>query len=313
MSAVHFFNSDDYLDLEAERIGGEAVRITLTSGLRLNAISRPIAGAGLRDGISVYGYPDIDLRTPIPTSVELRSHIAEMAALLREHRMIAAFFRLGLCQDVGGEWRSEQAESAQVAESVVVDLARDWDEMRMSFRPRLRSQLRSDPELQIDYCGDVSAFHQIYTENMRRVGANPAYFFTESYLRRLCEIEGAGLVIARDRDGPVSGAITVVHGPDIYYHLGATGDRGFAISPLRQVLAWLCRRNAAGGHRSLVLGGGLGGADNELLRFKRGFSKRTLPVFGLKLVTDPEEFSKLSGCGPQQAFDEAFFPPYRRS
>lgn len=313
MSAVYFFNSEDYLDLEAERIGGEAVRLTLVDGLRVNVISRPIVDASLRDGVSVYGYPDIDVRTPLPTSVELLPRIGELAALLREHRMIAGFFRLGLYQCVGGEWRLDQAESAQVGESVVVDLAREWEEIRMSFRPRLRSQLRSDPELQIDYCEDVPAFHKIYTENMRRVGANPAYFFTESYLRRLCEIDGAGLVIARDRDGPVSGAITVVHGPDIYYHLGATGDRGVAISPLRQVLAWLCRRNAAGARRALVLGGGVGGAESELLRFKRGFSKQTLPVFGLKLVADPEEFSKLSGCEPRQAFDEAFFPPYRRT
>lgn len=313
MTGVCFFNSEDYLDLEADRIGGDAVRLTLSDGSRVKLISRPIAGTDASDGVSVYGYPDIDAQSPHRRQIDLRGRIDELADQTSRAGMIAAFFRLGLDQDVGGAWTTDRAACVQVGESVVVDLARDWDEIMMSFRPRLRSQLRSDPDLDIDYCDDVAAFHRIYIENMQRVGANPTYLFTEAYLRRLCEIEGAGLVIARDRDGPVSGAISVVHGADIYYHLGATGDRGLAISPLRQVLAWLCRRHAGGPHRDLVLGGGLGGASDELLRFKRGFSKRTVPVFGLKLVADAAAFSRLSGCEPRQAFDQSFFPPYRRN
>lgn len=313
MSELYFFNEVKYLELEAQRIGGNPLSFELSNGSCVNLIARPIPGADLKDGVSVYGYPDIDARTPHRLQVNLRAQLDEMEALYQDHGVIAAYHRLGLYQDIGGSWKTDHAASSQVGEAIVVDLTMDWEEMLMSFRPRLRSQLRNDPPLTLEYSDDVAMFHKMYIENMERVGASAAYLFTKEYLRKVCDMEGAKLIIASDHEGPVSGAITVIHGSDIYYHLGATSDRGLPHSPLRQVLSWICRVHAGGLHRALVLGGGLGGISDELLRFKRGFSKRSVPVFGFKFVADAQAFWNLSGRRPEDAFDELFFPPYRKT
>jgi len=307
----HFFNSPQYLELEASRVGGEPRSSTLDSGSVINFIARRIPQTNLFDGVSVYGYPDLDQRSPQQSTVDPKQLIQEFSAKVEEHAIVSAYFRMGLHQNVGAPWRTDFADCGQVGEAVVIDLKRSWDEIFMSFRSRLRSQLRNADRLTIDFSDDIVVFHRMYIENMRRVGARESYLFSLDYLRSMCTIDGAELIIARDEKGPVSGAITLAHGPALYYHLGATGERGFGSSPLRQVLAWLAEHHAGGAYDQMVLGGGLGGANDELMRFKRGYSKDTLPVFGLKVVCNSSLYKELSGTDPVTSFEEGFFPKYR--
>lgn len=309
MTRPYFFNSDAYLLLEAKRLGAAASSLSLSDGSVVKFLTRPVPRSNLRDAVSVYGYPDLDQRPFPPGTVETNRLLAELLPQARAEGLVSAYLRLGLDQTVdepavtSGAWRSK------IGEAVVVDLQRDWSGIFISFRGRLRSQLRNGPSLAFDISTDVEPFHRMYTENMARVGASAGYFFTLDYLVELLGIPGAELITASDATGPVSGAISVAHGDRVYYHLGATGDRGLAVSPLRHVLAYLAERHAMGPYTQLVLGGGVGGGDDELMRFKRGFSKETLPVFALKLITNPDLYAELNGG--DTGTGEGFFPAYR--
>lgn len=303
------FNSHAYLVLEANRLQGEPVYLETPNGHRCGIIKRDIPGRNVFDAVSVYGYPDIDLLSPGESFENDDTLLRELFQAAKEHKLVAGFLRLGLAQDVGVS-SDLAARSIRVGSSVCVDLRRDREEIFQSFRPRLRSQLRNGAEFDIAPSKDINTFHRLYSENMVRLDAHDEYFFSEQYLEDLLKIEGAGLVIAEDDQGAVAGALTISHGNALYYHLGATGDRGLTSSPLRSVIAYLCQENAHKKHDILVLGGGMGGADDSLMRFKRGFSKQTKPVSALKVIFDEKNYRNLVSGAHQNLF-EGYFPHYR--
>nr|WP_256478357.1 GNAT family N-acetyltransferase [Notoacmeibacter sp. MSK16QG-6] len=179
------------------------------------------------------------------------------------------------------------------------------------YRKQLRYDLRRGHDLRIERSDDAAAFHHIYTENMRRVGASAIYHFSADYLAALCSLPGAELWLAHDAEGVATGGIFLRQGEITYYHLGATADRAIAASPLKHLLHNRIATLAMSGSTRLVLGGGRAGADDALLRFKRGFSRLTVPVHALRVILDPKSYARLSGLPVQPPPANGFFPTYR--
>lgn len=309
------FNDPDYLELEAARQGGQSELFDLGNGMTAGLIGRHIADGAGRDLVSVYGYPDLALATsPLPV-VDADSVLAPLAEAARGRGLIAAYLRLGLTQDVAapsGAVRGCDAVQVDVGEVVVVDVAGGPEAAIQAYRKQLRNELRRPSSLVIEPSNDYAAFHEIYTQNMTRVNAQQSYFFSAEYFRALGALAGVELWLAQDAQGAAAGGIFIRHGDLVFYHFGATADRALAVSPLKYLLHHRIQALArAGGTRRLVLGGGVGGADDPLFSFKRGFSKLTQPVHALRVVFDPDAYARL--CGPDALPISAtgFFPAYR--
>src|SRR5690606_32485258 len=160
----------------------------------------------------------------------------------------------------------------------------------------------------LELADKVEAFHEIYSENMARVGASDHYFFSLDYLRALCEIDGVEYhLIGRD-GGLAAGAITIQQGKTLFYHLGATAQTHLVNGPIKILLADIIQKNCQKDIEKMVLGGGLGGADDSLLRFKLGFSKKLLQIFALQTIFDRSTYERL--CEGHAASN--FFPRYRQ-
>lgn len=82
-------------------------------------------------------------------------------------------------------------------------------------------------------------------------------------------------------------------------------------------------RSAAGwaksrGNRYLHLGGGVGGSNDRLLQFKRGFSELLFPFSTLRLITDEGKYRELTtrrahaaDVSAEDVSSGQFFPAYR--
>lgn len=312
MTQVHFFNSLEYLELEAERLEGTPIQIANGSGPMISLVARPIPGSTLRDGISVYGYPDLDQREPISAQVEADRVLEALRSAEATRGLTSVFFRLGFEQQVESPSNSALASKVHVGDVVAVDLQRDWADILGSFRPNLRSAIRKKGDgIDVARSDDIAAFHSMYSDNMARVGARGEYFFSLDYLQRMLGLPGARLFLTEDAEGPLAGALILSHGDMLFYHLGATSDRGLPRSALRFVLSEVMRQHANGPYRRLVLGGGFGGDNDSLLQFKRGFSKEMHPVFALKVMLDADAYSTLAGSDGSSDPFEGFFPAYR--
>jgi hypothetical protein len=98
--------------------------------------------------------------------------------------------------------------------------------------------------------------------------------------------------------------------PWLHYHLGGTADAGRGSGASQLALYALARWGQENGFATLHLGGGVGGRDDSLLRYKLRFAPagRVEAAIG-KAVHDMPAYLRLAGA---DAVDwDGFFPAYR--
>jgi len=308
---IRSFNEPEYLELEAIRLDGSPLMIT-HGNQRFQVIQRPIRGTSHSDGVSVYGYPELGSPRIGGGNDSFAQTVEHLRAAARSAGLASIFYRIGLSQDLTGHIDPTYACLQKVGDVVVINLKQSPEQIFQSFRKQIRYELRNSEPLKITTSDDVDDFYDIYTENMTRLNASETYFFSREYLSRLIAMNGTNLFVAKENEALIGAAITVKHGNSLYYHLGATA--GFALhrSPIKSIIWSICQVYAHSGIEHLVLGGGLGGRDDNLMRFKKGFSKLTMESFSLKLISDVDLYRSLSGMVAEEPISfEGFFPRYR--
>lgn len=303
------FSSLDYLALEAERLGGVPERL-FWSGRPFDVIKRTVPGtASHMDITSVYGYPDFP--SVAEASVHQRSGFEVLRQQATARGIVAGYVRMGLREPIPNLPDGGMAVCVSVGDVVSVDLRRSSDAIFADYRKQLRNELRKPTSLEIALDGDIAAFHRMYVETMQRVGASQDYFFTLEYLTALHRLDGVSLVIARSEGRPVCGAIIITQGSTLFYHLGATADAALHESPIKRLLHDIIINHANGAYEELVLGGGFGAGESNLLRFKRGFSKRVHTARALRFVFQSDVYRRLSHINGALDLSNGFFPAYR--
>lgn len=276
-------------------------------------LRRTIPGAPrLFDVTSVYGYAGpVANRTQI-TKEEAKAFREALESYLASENIVSAFTRLHPLLDY-------QAVLFPDAEpptpTVVIDLSGPLEgaaEYSKTLRYDIRRLRRegytthwgAEPE-------SIGRFREIYYLNMRRVGAAERYFFSEDYFASLFDSEeyDCELALAVKGDAIAAGAIFLGRGEIVQYHLSATDDAHLRLSPIKLVLDEARSRYASAGCRWLHVGGGVGGKDDALLKFKRSFSAQMRDFRVWKRVVDAERYRalvKASGLG-----ENPRFPAYR--
>lgn len=175
-------------------------------------------------------------------------------------------------------------------------------EIRRATAEGLTVRITNAPE-------SLTEFVHLYEITMTRRHASEFYFFPASYWDSLLDLEDK-LVLAEARSpaGETVASVLLLAGdPWIHYHLGASTDGGRMVGAnhflLSEVAAW------ARGERFIRfhLGGGLGGAQDGLFRFKRRFDPEGVATAFLgKQINDAAAYRRLAPASPS-----SFFPAYR--
>lgn len=302
------FGSEAYLALEADRIGGEPLTLSAGPHASIGVIRQETAqGSGLLDATSVYGYP----RFPrVDSPDDFRDGLSATQRAGADAGLVALYLRMQPETPIPSPLPAGIAV-VPVGNVVAVDLRVPWSEILASFRSQLRYDVRKHHDL---YSIERSAaktdeFADLYTENMTRVNAADMYFFSHDYFRRLSDIDGVTFWYLRSRSGELAAAaVTVDEGDTVYYHLGASHAVHARQASMKVLLSQIIEHHADRHWDQLVLGGGVGGKDDSLLRFKRGFSSGERSVSAARIVCDMERYVELGGSPDPSA---GYFPAYR--
>jgi hypothetical protein len=317
-----FYHLPAYVRLCAAQERGEPRALLVDDADRrmlLPLIVRDAPG-GKRDATSPYGYPGpLVAGTDDPRFLHdaLEAGIERLAA----DSIVSLFVRLHPL--LNARPPEGIGTVVQHGETVTIDLSQSaealWSQTMSGHRNEInRAQKKGYRAYFDDAWAQFETFKLLYTTTMQRVSAASYYFFTDAYfdaLRRalegnlhLCVVEIGGEVAAAGLFVETCGLVQ--------YHLSGTNDAYTRDRPTKLMLhfvrAWAKQR----GDERMHLGGGVGGADDSLFRFKAGFSKLRQPFFTLRIVVDPPAYARLV-AERDRSWDpsvlDGFFPLYRKS
>lgn len=161
---------------------------------------------------------------------------------------------------------------------------------------------------------DVQAFADIYTENMKRVGASDYYLFTKSYFDELLAAEEfeSKLMLIMYEGQPVSGGVIICTNKIMQAHLVGTLTAHISVSPPKLLIDELTVIGRELGYEYLNLGGGLNFKEDTLYYWKTGFSNFSLDYSSWRFIANESVYeSLLQEQGIDPTLDVDFFPLYR--
>lgn len=162
-----------------------------------------------------------------------------------------------------------------------------------------------------DEAQSVDAFHELYAAAMDRLGAGSRYAFSSEHIRMLIDDGGMKLLVVRRAEEVAAAGLFTRGELGSHYFLSGTDPAHRKLAPSKLLVhagcSWARRHGAAWMH----LGGGVGGSQDSLYRFKAGFGAQPYVFHTWRWVINPKRYRRLcqrAGVDPK----DAFFPAYRR-
>lgn len=293
---------------------------TVVHPLLLRPLDDSFSGfPGLCDATSCYGYggPAWRLRRGAARTGLLSGFWAEEGSILRELGVVSEFVRLHPLIPSSGPLRGS-ADLVERGRTVAVDLSRDasalTDGLATIHRGNIERARKCGVEVRVSDRPDLlDEFCLLYRQTMDRLGARPEYYFPRSTLSGLFALPGGSAWLATAHlQGQVVAASIFLSGRRFWhYHLAASNEVARRSGANHLLLFESMLFAKALGRRQAHLGGGLGGGDDGLLRFKVGFGGRLHPFRTVQRVVLPATYDELCGYARVDAGGTAFFPAYR--
>jgi serine/alanine adding enzyme len=170
---------------------------------------------------------------------------------------------------------------------------------------------------------NIEILKNLYSSTMERVGAAERWNFPSDYFLNCFNCLGgqrSSLFFSFLGDQVIGACILIHDFETIYYHFGGTDHRYHSEKPgfvmLHEAALWGARQE----YKFFHLGGGVTGEpDDSLLKFKKGFSKKTAALYSYARVLHAPTYDTL--CELKRSYeiqqqghasDSTYFPLYRR-
>lgn len=203
--------------------------------------------------------------------------------------------------------------------TVVIDLSEDIEQQRKKYRQSTMDAVRhawkmgfvvkeeSGPEA-------IATFVDIYTENMKRVGASDYYLFNEEYYSRILNTQeyDARLITMYDGGTAICSTIVMLTNGIIQAHLIGTRTAYLQHSPSKFMADQISVFGRTLGMHYYNLGGGLGYKEDALFKWKLGFTDLCFDFKSWRYVANPSMYQELLEKKEiDKDADIDFFPLYR--
>lgn len=185
---------------------------------------------------------------------------------------------LGLNQDYEVIWQNEYS-------------SRNRNMIRKALKMGFRSEIITQPN-----DSEIYRFFDIYKENMQRVDADTYYYFDFTYFRQLFDLfhKNAYLIHIKNEQSNLLASSVFLHWGN-YYHYHLSGRRAESDNSVNNYLLDRAIQHAKKiGASWFYLGGGTSSSmADTLLKFKKNFSKQTLPFYIGKKIHNPEIYNNI--------------------
>lgn len=163
---------------------------------------------------------------------------------------------------------------------------------------------------------EIEDFISLYHKSMDRLDAKKMFYFEPDYFTVLRESDMTKaqifLSIHKESNDIMAGVFCTQTSSIAHIELACTNEDYFKSSPVR-ILFDECRKNYKGDTlKYLNLGGGSGGREGSLMRFKSSFTKNYSTLKVWKYISNQNKYDSLLSQA-QRKSPSNFFPKYRQS
>jgi hypothetical protein len=324
-----FYHLPHYLELCARHEGGKPVAFyaeedgaAFLAPMLIQDVPDTLGvPTGWLDAATPYGYPS-PLLVAADDLLSLDHFLGAFQEAAVEQEIITAFFRLHPLLPLPQDTLTKYGELVLHGQTVSIDLSLSPEDFSSQMRRNHRSDVQKLKRSGFEPCMDrwdlLDEFITIYLQTMKRLSADEFYFFSRDYFLELRTVLGDSLhlcaVLAPTGEVAAAGLFTIVDGI-VQYHLSAANEQYLHQAPSKLIVEHAYHWAKEAGGDILHIGGGLGGREDSLFRYKAGFSKSRHDYFTYRMVLDEEKDATLTAARkeldawPEEGTD--FFPLYR--
>lgn len=231
------------------------------------------------DITSVFGYTG-----PISSSQEmdfLDSADSQLCDYLNSENIVSELIRFNPILENHRPFIDSNVTVIELKPYVIINLQKDIDQLFYEVSSRLRTYIR---RAQRDFGHSIEItkepdelvrFFDLYSKQMKIVGAHETYFFSSLYFERLIKQvrERGFLICVKSKETILAGLLFLNHGIVSFYHHGARQSEDHVSSIINKLLMWEAIKYLKNnGLKWCLLGGGVTHEeDDHLLRFKMHF------------------------------------------
>lgn len=306
------YHTYDYHKAHSIPDGGKPVMFVMRNGADIIAVTlleRNI-GNNKTDLTSVYGYTG-----PISNTLDKSKFLNLYNDLIEDlsfsQKYISLFSRVNSLTVLDSVLGAIFQHSGH---TVTIDLNLPNEDQVSAYRKKTRYDIKQLKKTGfscnfVDPGEGIDSFIEIYNATMESIGANEYYFFNKDYYVDLFSNDLAEVKMVRcDLNGQTACVgIFFFCNNIVQYHLGANSKDFLKFSPTKLMIDYVRNYSASMGFEVFHLGGGLGGCNDNLFKFKKGFSNKINKFYLMKEILNKNEYNFLS----KDKGGSNYFPLYR--
>ena len=321
-----------YHSLSEQSDGGKGILITYTRDdlivvfpLMIRMVADvpglEVIGQGWFDAVSVYGYAG-PIASRKFTDKEKANYFNYLLEYFNYAKIVSVFSSIhpllrqaDLLEGLG--------EMIPTAPTISIDLTLPQEVQWKSYRKRYKSKINQLKKLGYSCYEDKEklnweTFVDLYYKLMKSIDASPYYLFPREYFSFIKHKmnDYVRLFVCLHEEEVIHAAIVTSCNYILQYHLVGDVKSGHkAMSPGKLLIDSVRLWGIEKGARYFHLGRGLGGAEDSLLHFKKGFSKQENTFWFWRFIANInkyQHFSQTLGITNFSDVDANYFPIYRK-
>lgn len=206
----------------------------------------------------------------------------------------------------------------RISSTVCINLKSEeqiWNDISSKCRNIIRKSIKNNVLVQEDEnLKLINDFQKLYYDTMKKNKADEYYFFKKEFFKKLKSLEKKEIThfYALHGDKIVSSILVLMGDEYLHYYLSANSQEGYLLNANSLLLYEIAKFGLKNGYKYFHLGGGYGGDDSSLFKFKSSFHKNhTLSFYIGKKIFNQQIYNRL--CQKMGINDKNinYFPAYR--
>ncbi|MDM1780926.1 GNAT family N-acetyltransferase [Acinetobacter indicus] len=260
-------------------------------------IKRKIKGTSFFDLITPYGYGGVAFKKN--TDITFKENIFKLLKdCLSDTNCISVFLRLHPLLNNNVK-ESEFVFSNGI--TLATNLNSSYSDLYSKYSSGHKYDLKKSKKNEnISIVDDIDfiffdEFIEIYLETMRYLQATDFYFFDREYFYRMKGLlaDRLKLVVVKCNEQVIGASLFMLDNGIIQYHLSGTTIDGKKYQPSKLILDYMIAWGISQDYHFLHLGGGVGGQQDALYKFKKGFSADEYSFYTVRLIINNTVYRQL--------------------